>query len=841
MSNHKIPHIPGYKIVKVIGEGGMGIVYLAIQSALDRKVALKVTLPSLAEMDESFTKRFVREAKATAALNHPNIITIFDAGVYENSSYMAMEYIPTGTLADLEDSHLSHEKICELFIGICRGLSAAHNAGFVHRDIKPDNILIDANGNPQVTDFGIVKSLGTQNTAITLAGGTIGTPQYMSPEQIKAEKLDGRSDLYSVGVMMYNLLEGHVPFYDETPSAVYIKHVTTTAPPLSKNNSPYQVIIKKLLRKEPKNRYADALELVQALQDLRASGFKVIENTDPQVSQDVTAVNPDDIPDEDKAIPRIKTKTITGAPTIVAQATFQDDALAYASAHNDKAKIDNKLKAIIAIASLVILVGLYFIVNKISSNGDDSAKLQRLIVKEKRNEEHQTYWDKAKQANSIASYQRYLNKYPQGSYKSEAINQQNLLKQSDKKIETPKLGLEDIVNNVKNSTPKVVVNIGEPSISPDKPEKPVEYVNDKNSVDIPIENNADLPIENNVDTESGVAELNQDIKANDKPPVNEEIVSRQEINNLLVLADADIKVFKLLKPKNNNAYEKLNKILVIDPQNFKAKKRVLEIVRSYLSLSNSSREDNIKTALVYINNAINVRKDYLAKGYDESDFLGVSSLVSMQNLQKTKDNLNEISRKNELAAINKAKQQQIELQKQEEKKKQDDREKELLAANNDKNGSAEDYYKKGLSAYKKKDYLNAENWYLKAASKNHAPSQDKLGSMYFEGRGVKKSVKTALQWYQKAADQKYPKAQDHMGLMYYNGLGVNRNYKKSFDLFRKAAENGFADAQWNLGVMYENGKGVKLDKKRALMWYKKSAIQGNALAIKKLIKEGKAY
>lgn len=824
MSNHKIPHIPGYKIVKVIGEGGMGIVYLAIQSALDRKVALKVTLPSLAEMDESFTKRFVREAKATAALNHPNIITIFDAGVYENSSYMAMEYIPTGTLADLESSNLSHEKICELFIGICRGLSAAHNAGFVHRDIKPDNILIDANGNPQVTDFGIVKSLGTQNTAITLAGGTIGTPQYMSPEQIKAEKLDGRSDLYSVGVMMYNLLEGHVPFYDETPSAVYIKHVTTTAPPLSKMNSAYQVIIKKLLRKEPKNRYVDALELVQALQDLRASGFKVIENTNPQISHDVTAVNPDDIPDEDKPIPRIKTKTITGAPTVVAQATFQDDA--YAATHNDKAKINNIHKAIIAIASLIIIVGLYLIVNKISNNGDDSEKQQRLIVKEKRSQEHQTYWNKAKQANSIASYQRYLNKYPQGSYKSEAINQQNLLKQSDKKIETPKLGLEDIANNVKNSTPKVVVNIGEPSISPDEVEKPVEYVNDKNS--------ADLPIENSVGTESGVAELNQDIKTNDKPPVNETIVSRQEIDNLLVLADADIKAFKLLKPTNNNAYEKLNKILAIDPQNFKAKKRILEIVRSYLSLSDSSSEDNIKAALVYINNAISVREDYLAKGYDEDDFLGVSNLVSMQNLRKTKTKLNEISRENELAAINKAKQQQIELQKQEGKKK------ELLAANN-KIETEEDYYKKGLSAYKKRDYLNAEKWYLKAASKNHAPSQDKLGSMYFEGRGVKKSVKKALEWYKKAADQKYPRAQDHMGLMYYNGLGVNRNYKKSFDFFRNAAEQGFADAQWNLGVMYENGKGVKLDKKRALAWYKKSAIQGNALAIKKLIKEGKSY
>jgi serine/threonine protein kinase len=829
MSNHKIPHIPGYKIVKIIGEGGMGIVYLAIQSVLDRKVALKVTLPSLAEMDESFTKRFVREAKATAALNHPNIITIFDAGVYENSSYMAMEYIPTGTLADLEGSALSHEKICELFIGICRGLSAAHKAGFVHRDIKPDNILIDANGHPQVTDFGIVKSLGTKNTAITLAGGTIGTPQYMSPEQIKAEKLDGRSDLYSVGVMMYNLLEGHVPFYDETPSAVYIKHVTTTAPPLSEKNRSYQTIIKKLLRKEPKNRYIDALELIKALQDLRASGFKVIKNTDQEVSHDVTAVNPDDIPAENKAIPRIKTKTITGAPTVVAKATFQEDAV-----KSGKAKIDNKIKAIIAVASLIIIVGLYFIVNKISSNSDDSETQQRLIAKEKRNKEHQTYWDKAKQANSIASYQRYLNKYPQGSYKDEAINQQNLLKQGTQKNETPKLALEDIVDNVKNSTQNVVLDSKDSSIGSKIAEKPTEETTDKKIVDLT----------NNTVAEKVVSELNQEIETKDKPqppvnntpPVNGATVLEEKVNNLLALADADMKSFKFLKPNNNNAYEKLNKVLVIDPQNFKAKKRVLEIIRSYLSLSNSASGDNINTALAYINNAINIRKDYLNKGYDDDDFLGVSDLVSMKNLRKAEAKLNEIRRKNELAAANEIKQQQIELQKQEDKKKQL-----LAAANNSKIVSVEDFYKEGLKAYKKEDYSNAEKWYLKAALKNHALSQDSLGSMYFEGRGVKRNIKKALEWYLKAANQKLPKAQDHMGLMYYNGHGVNVNLKKSFDWFRKAANQGYAEAQWNLGAMYENGKGVKLDKKRALIWYKKAAKQGYDLAIKKLIEEGKSY
>jgi serine/threonine protein kinase len=829
MSNQKIPHIPGYKIVKVIGEGGMGIVYLAIQSVLDRKVALKVTLPSLAEMDESFTKRFVREAKATAALNHPNIITIFDAGVYENSSYMAMEYIPTGTLADLEGSALSHEKICELFIGICRGLSAAHNAGFVHRDIKPDNILIDANGHPQVTDFGIVKSLGTKNTAITLAGGTIGTPQYMSPEQIKAEKLDGRSDLYSVGVMMYNLLEGHVPFYDETPSAVYIKHVTTTAPPLSKKNSSYQAIIKKLLRKDPENRYLDALELIKALQDLRASGFKVVKSAESQVSQDVTAVNPDDIPDEKNVVPRIKTKTITGAPTVVAKATFQED-----TEYSGKAKIENKVKAIIAVASLIVVVGLYFIVNKISSNSDDSGNQQRLIAKEKRSQEHQTYWDKAKQANSIASYQRYINKYPQGSYKDEAVNQQNLIKQSEQKVDTPKLALEDIVDKVKNSNQEVVIGTKEPSIGSDNLENSPEQIFDKEIID--------LPKENNTVTEELAAELTPQNKINDRSTVNDDppakttTVLEEKINNLLVLADADIKSFKFLKPNNDNAYEKLNKILTIDPQNFEAKKRVLEIVKSYLSLSNSASGDNIKTAQVYINNAINIRKDYLNKGYADDDFLGVSDVVSMQNLRKAEAKLNETSRKNELAAANKIKQRQIELQNQEDKRKQ-----ELAAANNTNLVSPEDFYKEGLKAYNKEDYKTAEKWYLKAALQNHAASQDSLGSMYFEGRGMKKNIKKALEWYQKSADQEYAKGQDHMGLMYYNGYGVNRNFKKSFDWFRKAANQGYAEGQWNLGAMYENGKGVKLDKKRALIWYKKAAIQGYDLAIKKLIEEGKSY
>jgi serine/threonine-protein kinase PpkA len=178
MNNLPYPNIPGYEIKKVLGKGGMGIVYLAIQTSLNRQVALKVTLPKLAEQDESFKKRFIKEANTTASLNNSNIITIHDTGEFEDCSYMSMEFIPTGSLSDLERNSLDDKQICKLFIGICRGLAAAHKADLVHRDIKPDNILINEEGKAIVTDFGIVKTL-YPSTAISKAGLIIGSPQYM--------------------------------------------------------------------------------------------------------------------------------------------------------------------------------------------------------------------------------------------------------------------------------------------------------------------------------------------------------------------------------------------------------------------------------------------------------------------------------------------------------------------------------------------------------------------------------------------------------------------------------------------------------------------------------------
>jgi len=805
VSNHKIPDIPGYKIVKVIGEGGMGIVYLAIQSVLERKVALKVTLPALAEMDESFTKRFVREAKATAALNHPNIITIFDAGVYENSSYMAMEYIPTGTLSDLGSSALSHEKICELFIGICRGLSAAHKAGFVHRDIKPDNILIDGNGHPQVTDFGIVKSLGTQNTAITLAGGTIGTPQYMSPEQIKAEKLDGRSDLYSVGVMMYNLLEGHVPFYDETPSAVYIKHVTTTAPPLSKKNAAYQPIIKKLLRKDPENRYADAEHLVRELRALRDSGFAV----NPMVS-DITAVNPDDIPDEiPKKKPRntnIKRKVVTGAPTVVDHEILQD------INRDSKSFFNKNMKAIVGIAALIAVVGIFLLINNLTSNNEDSEKQQRQIAKDKRNQEHQTYWEKAKKANSIASYQRYLNKYPQGSFKSQALDQQNILKQKDQEeIDKQKKLAEVQLKNTKTLKPIENSNEANDLAETDKGktidkivEENPETSEDANTVANTTETDKELDkapvvVEKPIETEP----INKTVIAD---PVDRKQLIQGEITQLLEQAQADEEKWNLMSPVGNNAYEKYKKILVIDGNNEQAKKGILELASKYISLANSSQKNKkFSQANQYINNALSIRQAYIASGYDSSELFGVSKSVSINNI---KSKLNQFNKE----------------------KRQFNDEKKRLAEQNTNLSMAESY-KKGEAAYKAKNYSDAEKWLLIAANKNDERAQTLLGDIYFSGgNGVQKNTAKAFQWYEKAGNQNYSPAQTLLGVMYERGIGISQNSTKAIEWYKKAANQGSKTAQNNLGYIYFNGAGVNRDKEVAFNWYLKAANQGSANA-----------
>lgn len=259
-------HIPGYKILRPVGEGGMASVFLAVQESLDREVALKVMAPALAANAE-FTDRFLKEGRITAKLAHPNLVTVFDIGSHGTVYYLAAEYIPGGTLKEKVDAGLSVADSIEIVCDVARGLNFAHDMGFVHRDVKPGNVLFKADGTAVLADFGIAKAMDAKGGA-TMAGSSIGTPDYMSPEQARAEQVDGRSDLYSLGVMFYEMLTGEAPYQASDPFTVALMHVTQPVPTLPSEHAWLQPLLDGLMAKNADSRFPTGDAFVAAVEQL---------------------------------------------------------------------------------------------------------------------------------------------------------------------------------------------------------------------------------------------------------------------------------------------------------------------------------------------------------------------------------------------------------------------------------------------------------------------------------------------------------------------------------------------------------------------------------------------
>ncbi len=266
MSDIKID-LPGYNITRLIGKGGFAKVYLAIQESLDRTVALKIMEPRMADESE-FCERFLKEGKIVAQLSsHPNIVTIFDIGKHDDIYFMAMEYVAGGTLRDKIRDPSKIIDIPAVIEQIAGALSCAHKKDFIHRDVKPANILFNEDGAAMLTDFGIAKSVNSGATRLTEAGFTVGTPEYMSPEQTLAKQMDGRTDLYSFGVVIYEMLMRDKPFKGDDAFATALKHINEPPPKLSEQFSEYQSLLDNLLAKEPEARFADADALIRFLKD----------------------------------------------------------------------------------------------------------------------------------------------------------------------------------------------------------------------------------------------------------------------------------------------------------------------------------------------------------------------------------------------------------------------------------------------------------------------------------------------------------------------------------------------------------------------------------------------
>ncbi|CAI8814440.1 serine/threonine-protein kinase [Pseudomonas chlororaphis] len=269
--------IPGYAIERELGEGAMATVYLATQRSLERKVALKVMAAALAA-DRSFCERFLREGKTLARLSHPHTVTIYDIGNVGHFYYMAMEYLPNGTLKERIAEGLSPQQGLVYLRQIALALGYAHAQGLVHRDVKPANILFRANGSAVLSDFGIAKSL-EDHTQFTQAGFAVGTPSYMSPEQARGQQIDGRTDLYALGVVLYEILTGKLPYIGSDSLSTALAHLTEPLPELPIAHGRYQGILRKLLAKDPAERFADADALIAALDNLPPAGAAEAEAT----------------------------------------------------------------------------------------------------------------------------------------------------------------------------------------------------------------------------------------------------------------------------------------------------------------------------------------------------------------------------------------------------------------------------------------------------------------------------------------------------------------------------------------------------------------------------------
>ncbi|MDP2727721.1 MAG: protein kinase, partial [Dehalococcoidia bacterium] len=260
-----------YRLLEPAGQGGMALVFKAQDSLLDRVVAIKVLRDSWAA-DADFVSRFRQEARAAARLSHPNIVAIYDVGEDSGRHYIVMEYIEGRSLKEeLRQGPLNPLRIVEIGVQICSGLQYAHLKGIIHRDIKPHNILL-CQDVAKIADFGIARAVGSATQ--TRGGEVLGSPQYLSPEQVKGEEATAASDIYSLGILLYEASTGNPPFQAESTVATALKHINETPVPPQQVNaqipSPLEAIILKAMAKEPQRRFTNAAQMGQALSDCLA-------------------------------------------------------------------------------------------------------------------------------------------------------------------------------------------------------------------------------------------------------------------------------------------------------------------------------------------------------------------------------------------------------------------------------------------------------------------------------------------------------------------------------------------------------------------------------------------
>ena len=276
--------IPGYQILERLGKGSMGLVFKAKQTSVDRIVAVKVLLDSLA-LNKEFIQRFEREAKIAAKLSHNNIVNAIDAGEVEGHHYFVMEYVEGATIKDELDKNkvFDEKQAIRIVLAVAEAMKHAHERGLIHRDIKPENVMLTKDGNVKLADLGLARPTADENWAMSEAGMAIGTPYYISPEQVRGQvDVDIRGDIYSLGATLYHMVTGRVPFSGATPQEVMRKHVDKNAhlEPVDHMNtrlsSGIGVVVETMMARNRDNRYRNPDDLILDLKCLMQGESPII-------------------------------------------------------------------------------------------------------------------------------------------------------------------------------------------------------------------------------------------------------------------------------------------------------------------------------------------------------------------------------------------------------------------------------------------------------------------------------------------------------------------------------------------------------------------------------------
>ncbi len=528
--------IPGYKVLREIGRGGMSIVYLAIQENLDRQVALKVMHHRITG-DQEFKTRFQREGKSVAQLTHLNIVNIFDMGITGDHYYIAMEYIPNGNLKGLiNDRSVTLKRQIEIIKDIAAALRYAHQKGCIHRDVKPMNILFREDGSAVLTDFGVAKMTHQASATLTSTGFIIGTPRYMCPEQAKGDKVDNRSDIYSLGVVFFELLSGRTPYDSDSAISVLYKHVESPIPALPAYLSQYQPIIHRLLAKNPTDRYQNIDEFLIDLD--------VPIKTPIRISESKTLLRPLDIG---------QTRVIN--PGRLHPATHQPRS-------SGKKRRLPALLTVVLLASIggIYLYQQYFVLGlhnegiTILKDGDTPLSIANLL-----NTADQQFANAKLIAppddNAYQTFKKVLTQQPNNS------NATRGLKKIERKL------IAQIKNHQEKNQTASALQLANKGLNffPNQP---------------------------------AMLRLQRSLTSNQPNPLAKSQFAAQDIESLLETADNYLKKFHLTTPRNNNAYDIYQAILKRDPDNTVAAQGMQRIADTYLALAQSAKNRNDLTRAV---------------------------------------------------------------------------------------------------------------------------------------------------------------------------------------------------------------------------------------------------